>query len=364
MPPARASTSASRSRRHCSTANNAPSSRPETLLRRASFGQVSLGNNTRQEDWISGTTFASSTKTYNAYGLVATSTDRRGYATGYKYDAFNLYVATATNPLNQQTQYLYNYSNGKPKQTTDPNNRLIKNLYDGVGRLVEVDQSDISNTVRSSPRRPPTNTPTTPPRPRSSIAPTISRRRTPSTPTPTTTASIASCRSAKPRKPPAPMSPVDRLYNSAGLLGSTERALFLLRLGLYHADQHQRALHHVHLRRTQARAHHKQRRRHHHKCLRQVDDHHDRPERQHQRLCSRRLRQSRHKSSSTSARSLTTTLHLRRGQQSRHDDRQPGQRPRLHLRRPRPPPHRARLARRPATRPSASGHTPTTMPAM
>ena len=77
------------------------------------FGQVSLGNNTRQEDWISGTTYASSTKTYNAYGLVATSTDRRGYATGYKYDAFNLYVATATNPLNQKTQYLYNYANGK-----------------------------------------------------------------------------------------------------------------------------------------------------------------------------------------------------------------------------------------------------------
>ena len=106
------------------------------------FGQVSLGNNTREEDWISGTTFASSTKTYNAYGLVATSTDRRGYATGYKYDAFNLYVATATNPLNQQTQYLYNYSNGKAKQTTDPNNRVIKNIFDGVGRLVEVDQSD------------------------------------------------------------------------------------------------------------------------------------------------------------------------------------------------------------------------------
>ena len=70
---------------------------------------------------------------------------QRGYATGYKYDAFNLYVATATNPLNQQTQYLYNYSNGKAKQTTDPNNRITKNIYDGVGRLVEVDQSDVTN---------------------------------------------------------------------------------------------------------------------------------------------------------------------------------------------------------------------------
>ena len=108
------------------------------------FGQISIGNNTRQEDWIGGSTYASSTKTYNAYGLVATSTDRLGYATGYKYDSFNLYVATATNPLNQKTQFTYNYSNGKVKLTTDPNNRLGQNLYDGVGRLVEIDQSDIS----------------------------------------------------------------------------------------------------------------------------------------------------------------------------------------------------------------------------
>ena len=89
-----------------------------------SFGQVTLGNNTRQEDWISGSTYASSTKTYNAYGLVATSTDRRGYATGYKYDAFNLYVATATNPLNSRRNTRTITRTAKSKQTTDPNNRL------------------------------------------------------------------------------------------------------------------------------------------------------------------------------------------------------------------------------------------------
>src|SRR5208282_1207926 len=73
-----------------------------------SFGQVAIGNSTRQEDWISGSAYASSTKTYNSYGLVATSTDRRGYATGYQYDPFNLYVATATNPLSQKTGFTYN----------------------------------------------------------------------------------------------------------------------------------------------------------------------------------------------------------------------------------------------------------------
>ena len=123
--------------------NSATSSDEKLYYDGLPFGQVSLGNLTKQEDWISTTTYASSTKTYNAYGLIATSTDRRGYATGYKYNAFNLYVATATNPLGQQTQYLYNYANGK-KQTTDPNNRVIKNIFDGVGRLTEVDQSDVS----------------------------------------------------------------------------------------------------------------------------------------------------------------------------------------------------------------------------
>jgi RHS repeat-associated protein len=108
------------------------------------FGQVQLGNNTRQEDWISGSTYASSTKTYNAYGLVATSTDRRGNATGYIYDSFNLYVATATNPLSQKTGFTYNYSNGKVKESNDPNGRLTFNSYDGIGRLTETDQSDLA----------------------------------------------------------------------------------------------------------------------------------------------------------------------------------------------------------------------------
>jgi len=108
------------------------------------FGQVSLGNNTRQEDWISGTTYASTTKTYNSYGLVATSTDRNGNATSYVYDAYNLFPATTTNALLQKTQAYFNYSNGKIKQSIDPNNRLTLNLYDGIGRLKETAQSDVT----------------------------------------------------------------------------------------------------------------------------------------------------------------------------------------------------------------------------
>jgi YD repeat-containing protein len=124
--------------------NGATSSDQKLYYDTLAFGQVSVGNNTKEEDWISGTTFASSTKAYNSFGLVVTSTDPRSNSTSYNYDSYNLYVATTTNPLLQKTQALYNYSNGKVKQSADPNNRLTKNLYDGLGRPTEVDQSDIT----------------------------------------------------------------------------------------------------------------------------------------------------------------------------------------------------------------------------
>jgi YD repeat-containing protein len=107
-----------------------------------SFGQVNVGNQTQEQDWITGTTYASSTKTYNSYGLVATSTDRDGNATAYNYDSFNMYPATTTNALLQSTKYTYEYSNGKTATTTNPNGGITKNTYDGLGRLIEVDQSN------------------------------------------------------------------------------------------------------------------------------------------------------------------------------------------------------------------------------
>ena len=124
--------------------NSATSSDQKLYYDTLPFGQITLGNNTRQEDWISGRTYASTTRTYNAYGLVATSTDRNGNATSYVYDFYNLYPATTTNALLQKTHAYYNYSNGKVKRSIYPNSRLLQNLYDGLGRLTETAQSDVT----------------------------------------------------------------------------------------------------------------------------------------------------------------------------------------------------------------------------
>lgn len=100
-------------------------------------GSVSKGNETKTEFWISGTTYASTSKAFNGYGLVATSTDARGNSTGYTYDTHNLFISTSTNALSQVTGYLYDYSLGKPKQVTDPNGLVFQTVYDGVDRVVQ-----------------------------------------------------------------------------------------------------------------------------------------------------------------------------------------------------------------------------------
>ena len=109
-----------------------------------SLGSISLGNETKTEGWKSGTSYASTTKTYNSYGLVTQSTDARGGRTLYGYDSYNLFVASTTDAAGLNTQYLYNYAIGKPKQTTDPNGLVFQTIFDGLGRLTEENQPDLT----------------------------------------------------------------------------------------------------------------------------------------------------------------------------------------------------------------------------
>jgi RHS repeat-associated protein len=112
------------------------------------LGSVSLENETKTENWISGTsspTYASTTRTYDGtYGLVTQSRDADGNLSTSTLDANNLYVATTTNALLKATGYAYDYSTGKVKTTFDPNNRLLVTAYDAVGRPLMVSEPDPS----------------------------------------------------------------------------------------------------------------------------------------------------------------------------------------------------------------------------
>ncbi len=117
------------------------------------FGELSKGNQTKQENWKGDATFVSSQKTYNSQGLVVSDIDPRGKATSYAYDAYDLYPASVTNPLNQATSYVYDYSSGKVTQKTDPNLRVSQYSYDGFGRLLSEKMPDSTSgdlVVKSS----------------------------------------------------------------------------------------------------------------------------------------------------------------------------------------------------------------------
>ncbi len=109
------------------------------------LGQVDKGNETKTQIWRAGSKYIDVEKTYNSYGLVISEKDPRDKVTTYSYDSYNLYPVSVTNALNHTTGYSYDYSSGQVKQTTDPNNRIFLNTYDGLDRVIEEKQPDVSN---------------------------------------------------------------------------------------------------------------------------------------------------------------------------------------------------------------------------
>lgn len=107
-----------------------------------SLGSVTLGNLTKQAQWISGGDYAETIHAYNSYGLVTSSTDPLDNVTTYLYDDFNLYPATTTNALGQATARTYNYSSGQILTETDPNGNTSEHEYDGLDRLIAEYKTD------------------------------------------------------------------------------------------------------------------------------------------------------------------------------------------------------------------------------
>jgi hypothetical protein len=119
-----------------------------------SLGTVGVGNETKTENWITSSTYASTTKAYDGtYGLVTQTRDANYNLSTSTLDSNHLYVATTTNSLFQTTGYTYDYSTGKVKTTFDANNRLNQTTYDGLGRPLLVNNPVPDNsflTTKSS----------------------------------------------------------------------------------------------------------------------------------------------------------------------------------------------------------------------
>ncbi len=99
-----------------------------------SFGNVTTGNVSKQEVWISGTTYAATTFTYDAYGNVLTETDPLSNVTTTVYDSDHLFPVSITNALTQSKTISYDYAVGKPSRIVDVNGAIMEMDYDGFGR--------------------------------------------------------------------------------------------------------------------------------------------------------------------------------------------------------------------------------------
>ncbi len=109
------------------------------------LGNVTKGNQTKHEMWVTGTTYINTQKSYDAtYGVVLSDTDGRSKVTNYTLDTNHLYPATVTDPLTHATSYTYDYATGQVIQKTDPNTLVFQWVYDGLGRLLTVKVPDLT----------------------------------------------------------------------------------------------------------------------------------------------------------------------------------------------------------------------------
>lgn len=116
----------------------------KTYYDNLALGSATAGNPTKQEFWKTGSSYASTTKTYNSFGLVTQMKDARGATTTLSYDSNNLYVSTSTNALGQITGYLYDYTSGSVKRKVDPNGLVYQTTFDGLDRPLQESEPDLT----------------------------------------------------------------------------------------------------------------------------------------------------------------------------------------------------------------------------
>jgi RHS repeat-associated protein len=124
------------------------------------------GNPTTISRWVSGTTFITTTNTYNDLGNLVSSTDQGGHVTSFDYtdsysDSTNhntqAFVTTITYPATNSGnnshigKKKYYWPTGAPYQATDQNNQVTSFTYDSVGRASSVSYPDGGQTIFTYP---------------------------------------------------------------------------------------------------------------------------------------------------------------------------------------------------------------------
>jgi hypothetical protein len=107
-------------------------------------GLLTKGNETATRRWQSGSSYATTARVFNSYGLATSLIDARGSTTTIVYDSSNLYPATTTNPLGHIESKLFNLRCGSPTQIVDANGATTTIAYDGLCRTTRKDGTSTS----------------------------------------------------------------------------------------------------------------------------------------------------------------------------------------------------------------------------
>ncbi len=111
------------------------------------LGTATLGNVTKKEDWVVGSTYVNTRSTYNSYGLPTKLMNTKGATTSLKYDTLNLYPTVISNPLLQSATSSFDYTNGREKTLLTPNNVLFETKFDGLDRVIQTKKPDPTTGV-------------------------------------------------------------------------------------------------------------------------------------------------------------------------------------------------------------------------
>jgi RHS repeat-associated protein len=93
------------------------------------------GNLTKEEEWLSPSTWLATTLTYDSYGNVKTIKDALSRTTTNTYDSDGIYLTKIANALSHTRDLTYDKLHGQVATSKDANGQTTTTVYDPVGRV-------------------------------------------------------------------------------------------------------------------------------------------------------------------------------------------------------------------------------------